>query len=407
MRRKNRFLTDVKNAVAPEEIPGLAPHFDELSKDAYELSQAIPYPAKGTGVVYTERYFESLVPLLKQKPFPGSAEMFGGGHESASADFYTTGLKLAKNGDGTGTAYFRITIPPTDMKSASNEGLIRAVKNGAVEFSLIADVDEERENGKIVFNQEKGCPRNDAVDQGAMGQTVFANGLDEAELIALIQAGQICEVPGGGIIENGKVNRLVAVALQNDAEKSAFAGRLLNAIAERRKNKYQRGNKMTKQELLEGVKVAVDNNDLSLEDIAAYIDKGNKLKNADETEKLKILEAVRAALGLSQEAKPEQIKEAVEELLSVAEESVEALAETEANKLAKSSIKNGNAELEAMISEYAKKSLAPYGKKLLNKKTRESALEKLKQDKMLNYLRGQQAASAPVDGGKQKTTEGI
>jgi hypothetical protein len=406
-RIQNRFLTQEIQALTAQEVEPLVPNFAELQKDAYEFVQAVPYPAKGTGGVYTERYFESLIPLLKKKPFPGSAEMLNGGHQSTSADFYTTGLRLEKNGESKGVAYFRITVPPTDMQDRSNAGLIRAIKNKAVEFSLTVDVDEERENGQIVYNAEKGFPHNDAVDEGAMEQALYANALKEAELIALIQEDKICETPGGALVENGKLNRLAAVALQSDAENSAFAGRLLNAIAARRKNKETRSKTMTKQEILDAAKTAVTNNDLTLEEVAAYIGKENKLKNADEAEKLKILETIRGALGLESGAKAEAVKAAVEELLTTAEGTAEVVAETEANKLIQSSIKNRDEEMEKAMVDYVKNQLAPHGKKILNKKYRAEVLEKFKDDKVLNYMRGKQAETSERTGGGQAQIKGI
>lgn len=167
---------DIENSIPPAAM-------NELLKDdpnPFYSVEAIRYPVIGNthlwGVqgTYEEPYFESLAESLKSQVIPGSKD----GHSTdgkPANDFFLVGMKLVKNGDGTGTAYLKNYIPPLGF-SGDNHGLIRDAKLGLLRFSLVSKPIYDQ--GKINSLNEyhiigtRGGDRNDAVEEGAMAQTV-------------------------------------------------------------------------------------------------------------------------------------------------------------------------------------------------------------------------------------------
>lgn len=172
-------------AVAAKDIENLIPPvaMNELIKDdpnPFYSVEAIRYPVIGNthiwGVqgTYEEPYFESLAESLKTQVIPGSKDGHSSGGKPAN-DLFLVGVKLIKNGDGTGVAYLKNYIPPRGF-SSDNYGLIRDAKLGILRFSLVSK--PVYDQGKINSLNEyhiigtRGGDRNDAVEEGAMAQTV-------------------------------------------------------------------------------------------------------------------------------------------------------------------------------------------------------------------------------------------
>jgi len=163
----------------------IPPHvWNELSKDdnqPYFSVEAIKYPVignthiPGTPGTYEESYFNSLKESVKKAPIPGSKD----GHSDSSKpsnDLFTVGVRVDSNGNGTGTAYFKNYIPPMGFET-SNFGLIRDAKIGLLRFSLVSKPVYEITAGANGMSEyhivgTKGGDRNDAVEEGAMHQTV-------------------------------------------------------------------------------------------------------------------------------------------------------------------------------------------------------------------------------------------
>ncbi|MCL2093021.1 MAG: hypothetical protein FWH12_02395 [Treponema sp.] len=173
-------------------------------------TEAIDYPVAGTGGIYTEAFFESFLNRMKAHPFGGNKL----GHSYPEKnDFYTIGGKIEKNGDGTGTVFFKIVIPSMGYET-TNSGFIRDVLAGNVHFSLVTLPEYElRQNAKTKemekhFVKSIGNERNDAVpfEGGAMPQRVSNSEFDIEQVRSLIEKGQIdYKSKGDELIQDGLV----------------------------------------------------------------------------------------------------------------------------------------------------------------------------------------------------------
>ncbi len=172
--------------IDPATIPTLVPA-EVMNKwlagdtDPYYKLQRIDYPITANGIVYVESFFESFLNKTKERPIPGSKN----GHEPfwgvrPPTDILLVGGKIEKNGDGTGSVYFKNYIPK-EGESGNNAVFIRENMTGMVHYSLVTYPKEEvrmDEDGNQVFyciESIKG-ERNDAVeyDLGAMRQVTNA-----------------------------------------------------------------------------------------------------------------------------------------------------------------------------------------------------------------------------------------
>lgn len=140
-------------------------------KDPYYKIQKIEYPIKANGDIYVESFFQSFINSLKDAPIPGAKD----GHVTqwgarGNTDFIMSGAKLESNGDGTGAVFFKNYIP-----KENNETFIKELNSNMIEFSLVAYVKEERidkGDGEVEYHVTEAISgfRNDAVDVGAMEQ---------------------------------------------------------------------------------------------------------------------------------------------------------------------------------------------------------------------------------------------
>jgi len=383
LRLKNKATQELP---AVEKIPILIPQkaLDAIKVDgAYEFVEAVQYPTEGTGGTYTKDYFQSVLDYLKQYPIPGSKD----GHEAQGDDFYTIGGELQAQSEKDGVCYFRIMVPP-DGWNGSNSALIRSLKAGIPELSIISEVEPVRGNGgEVYFTKELGRPRNDIVPEGAMDITV-GNSVDEKAIMALIEQGAVdMESESEELVKNGKVFRKAAVKLQSSLSDKALAGRVLNAIAQKSKNTKEK-NGMNKEELIAALKAAIANNQITLEEIAAAVGLENKLRNATDEQRAKIVAALAEALELPPETPPEELLKAAKEAFDEVEAAAESVVEATANELAEGKkLKNADGtEVDNPVYLYAMAQLKGKRGKQLN-----SAKEALKTDPIMTSLRSKQA----------------
>jgi hypothetical protein len=382
LRLKNK--ADVKLPPV-EDVPILIPApalaaIKDNEASPYEIIEAIPFPSEGQGGIYTGKYFESLLNQIKERPLGGSKT----GHENERDDFFTVGGKVEYTSENEGVCYLRIMIPEQGYET-TNSGFIRSCKTGNQEFSVVANVEPVRGNdGVVYFVEDTGKARNDAVSEGAMDQTV-SNGAKESEIMELISIGKVdLTTDSDQLVHNGTVYRRAAVKLQSSADYKAMAGRVLNAIGKQ----YKEKNAMTKAEIFEAVRIAVANNELTLEELAQAVNMQNKLRNATDEQRQKLIAAIAEILGLPPESPADEMIKAVEDALKDAESAAEAVADAEANSLSGGKkIRNADGtEDDNPVYLYVKNQLAgKRGEKLKN------AVKSLATDPVALALRSKQA----------------
>ena len=232
--------------------------------------EAIDYPVNGSGGVYEASFFKSFINVSKQRPIPGSKR----GHEFTSrpsSDFYMIGGSTVDNADGTGTAYFKMYIPPNGDPT-DHSGFIRDARAGIVNFSLVtapeynvkkdADGVERRH-----FTKSNGYERNDAVEfgAGAMSQVVNSKEVINFEATReMIEAGLISRNDKGySLYVDGKVSRPMLrrmVANADDETKTAI-GELIMLIDAKHTNG---GKPMELNEAIQMVQNAAANGAINL-----------------------------------------------------------------------------------------------------------------------------------------------
>jgi lambda repressor-like predicted transcriptional regulator len=385
---KSRLRLKNKAAVKPlpvEDVPILIPDKalaaikgDEA--EPYELIEAIPFPSEGQGGIYTGGYFESLLAQIKTRPLGGSKT----GHENEKDDFFTIGGKIDRTSESEGVCYLRLMIPAEGYET-TNSGFIRSCKTGNQEFSIVANVEPTRGNdGKVYFTEDLGRARNDAVSEGAMPQTV-SNSAPEKEIMDLIAAGAVdTDSDSSELIANGKVCRKAALRMQFNGPDKALGARIMNAIKKNHKEK----NQVTKEEIIAAIKAAIANNTLTLEEISQAVGMENKLRNADDEKRAKLVAAIAEALEVSAETPAEELLKTVTDILKDAEETAEAVVEAESNKLSGGAkIKNADGtEADNPAYLHAKNQLAGKRGKVLK-----NAVEALKKDPVMLALRSKRA----------------
>ena len=395
LRLKNKAGPELPS---PDKIPVLIPQkaLDAIQAEgAYEFVEAVNVPTEGAGGIYTADYFKSLLDYLKQYPIPGSKD----GHEAQGDDFFTIGGELQLQSEKEGVCYLRIMVPPEGWKD-SNAGLIRSLKAGIPELSIVADVEPVRGNGgEVYFTKELGRPRNDIVPEGAMDVTV-GNSADEKAIMALIEKGAVdMESESEELVKNGKVFRKAAVKLQSTSDK-ALAGRVLNAIAQKNKIKNRRKSMgkffnaegeplaLTYEDVIEFLKNGIANNSFTSEKLMKDIGFENKLRNATDEQRAQLAKAIAEALDLPPETTPEELLKAAKEAFDEVEAAAETVVEAAANELANGKkLKNADGtEEDNPVFLYAMSQLKGKRGKQLN-----SAVEALKNDKIMASLRSKQA----------------
>ena len=382
IRLKNRATPDLP---PPEKIPILIPQkaLEAIQAEgAYEFTEAIAVPTDGAGGTYTVDYFRSVLDYMKQYPIPGSKD----GHEAQGNDYYTIGGELQMKSETDGVCYFRILVPPEGWNSG-NAALISSLKAGIPELSLVANVEATRGNdGKVYFTKELGRPRNDIVPEGAMDVTI-GNSTDEKEIMALIESGAIdTESESDELVKNGVVYRRAAVKLQSSADK-ALAGRGLNAIAKKLKNTKEK-NGMDYDQILEWLKNAISNNQLTAEKLMADIGFANKLRNATDEQRAKLTAAIAETLELPADTPVDELLKAVKAAFDEVEQAAETVVDAAANELANGKkLKNADGtEVDNPEYKYAKEKLSGKRGKQLNQ-----AVEALKTDPIMVALRSKRA----------------
>lgn len=267
------------NLPSAKDVPLLIPDKDfeviKTDKDGkpvelYEFVEAVKVPADGTGGIYSADYFKSLLEYLKTKPIPGSKD----GHlDRLQDDFFTVGGVLEMANETEGRCCFRVAVPPQGW-NGSNEALIRSIRLRIPELSIVADVEGAYGNdGRIYFHKELGKPRNDLVDEGAMVQSL-GNKKDAKE-------------------KNG----------------------------------------MNKEEIFNAVKTALANTLFSFEELAEFVKLDNRVRNATDEQREKLAEFIRETLELPANASIAEISKAVADAFKDIEESADAVAESELNRL--------------------------------------------------------------------------
>jgi hypothetical protein len=288
-----------ESSVSPDTIPTLVPEEKmksilEGDENPFFKVESIDYPVKGTGGIYQEQFFESFKNVMNDRPIPGSKR----GHTWESrptSDLYTVGARMDKNGDGTGKIHMKIYIPP-EGDSDSNAGLIRDAKANIVHFSLVTwpeyTVSKDDEGNEITyFTASKGYERNDAVEYGAgaMQQTVNSNDsgwLDKAR--SLIESGLFntdddSETPiRDGVVMRSALRRMVSRA---NAEHKTEIAELISMI-----DKNKGATTVTKKEIIEAVSAAIENNSLTLKELATAVNCEDRLLTKNHSDALAMAE---------------------------------------------------------------------------------------------------------------------
>jgi hypothetical protein len=370
-------------SIAPVLIPDAV--YKTLAEEgSYEFVEHLTAPIEGDGGIYTPDFFESILASMAEKPIPGNKR----GHlDTPESDFYTIGGAVNRTADGA-DVYLRLLIPPTDYDGGGNAGLVRDVKAKVAQFSIVVSAEPERgADGKSYITKTLGSERNDRVDSGAMEQELLANNKDrqpdETEIMALIEAGAIDnDEESEELVKNGKVYRRAAVKLQSTADK-ALAGRVLNAIAAKLKSSEKETKQVTKQEIIDAVKTAVENNEFTLKELAEELKMENKLRNATDEQREKLAAAIAEALELPPETSIEDLLKAAQAAFDEAKEAGEAIVDAEATELTNGKkLKNSDGtESDNPAYLYAREKLrGQRGQKLRNSK------EALKKDPVLTAL---------------------
>ena len=254
--------------------------------------EAIDYPVNGSGGVYEASFFKSFINVCKQRPIPGSKR----GHEFTSrpsSDFYMVGGSTVDNSDGTGTAYFKMYIPPNGDPT-DNSGFIRDARAGIVNFSLVSapeyNVKKDKDGvERRHFTKSNGYERNDAVEfgAGAMSQVVNSKeviNFDEAR--EMIESGLISRNDKGETLYiNGKVSRpmLRRMVANADCENKAEVAELISLI-DKKKNGGSTMNEL--DEAIQMVKNAAANGKVNL---GETFKDSITLRNADDVKNAEIV----------------------------------------------------------------------------------------------------------------------
>lgn len=380
-----------RSKVKAEDIPNLAPEqaMNELLKDdpsPYFSVEAIKFPVMGNTHIwgvqgsYEEGYFRAIESNLKNGVIPGSKS----GHsysDKPTNDLFLVGIRIDSNSDGSGTAYFKNYLPPKDYNGHDNYGLIRDAKLGLLEFSLVSepvyDDKELAKTGKYKIIGAKEYNRNDAVERGAMKQTVNSKESNDFGLLRdLVSNGQVThENIDGNVIQNGKVSRpaLRQIVSRADCENKAEYSELISMI-----DKIKNGGKTVElKEAIDMVGVAVKNGQAVFADIAKNAGCDKLIRNAEDD---KNAETVKALNALNLGDKPIDAIKAI-------------LAENKAN--AEAIVKNRIIAEYGMPEKDGKKNTAyeyAYAKCAgKNGADLDAAMNALKDDGVMKAIRGSQA----------------
>ena len=379
---------DIPTLVKSEAIDALVKNEDS---PRYYV-EAIDFPVKGSGGVYTEQFFESFLDRMKAHPFGGNKL----GHSYPEKnDFYTVGGKIEKSGSGeTGTVYFKIFVPSMGYET-TNSGFIRDLDAKNVHFSLVTrpefemKVNEETKELERYFVKSIGMERNDAVpfEGGAMPQQVNGKCHDYEQAKSLIENGQVdykSKAEGDGIIQNGQVTYSALRRLAASADSRTPELAELVSLADKQRNRRKTMDKEEALKLLAGLFM---NGLISMKEIAEAI--GQKamvfLRNEKDEGNAALANGVRELLG------DENPLGQVKALLNTKAENEKFLVQNAVRaQVGPEKIKNAKGEEAGNPAyEYAMKMCSgKVGKELQN------ALDGLKSDNIMARLLGEQADHA-------------
>jgi len=273
--------------------------------------QAIDFPAKGTGGIYTERFFESYLDRMNAHPFGGNKL----GHAWPERnDFYTVGGKIEKNGSSeSGTVYFKIFVPAMGYET-TNSGFIRDLEAKNVHFSLVTRPEYEMKHNKKSGEMERhfvksiGNERNDAVpfEGGAMQQQVNSKSHDYEQAKSLIKNGKVdynSKADGDEIIQNGQVTYSALRRLAANADSRTPELTELVSLADKKRN--NRRSKMgdeavvTKEQALAVLAGLYVNGLISMAQIAAGVghNAATFLRNEEDKANAELANSIRQKLG--------------------------------------------------------------------------------------------------------------
>jgi len=293
----------------PQTLPTLVKQevMDALTKSDENpryFVEAIDYPVKGTGGIYTERFFESFLDRMKVHPFGGN-KLLNHPYPEKN-DFYTVGGKIEKSGSGeSGTVYFKIYVPSMGYET-TNSGLIRDLDAKNVHFSLVTlpefemKLNEKTKEMERYFIRSIGNERNDAVpfEGGAMAQVVNSKDHDYEQARSLIEHGQIdykSKSEGDEIIRNGQVTYSTLRRLAASADSRTPELTELVSLADKQRN---RSKTMDREEALKFIAGLFMNGLIHMKEIAEAI--GPKavafLRNEQDEENAEFANSVRKRL---------------------------------------------------------------------------------------------------------------
>jgi hypothetical protein len=358
--------------------------------------EAIDYPAKGSGGIYTEQFFESFLDRMKVHPFGGNKLLNHPFPEKN--DFYTVGGKIEKSGSGeSGTVYFKVFVPSMGYET-TNSGFIRDLDAKNVHFSLCTMPEYEmRKNEKTgemetYFIKSIGMERNDAVpyEGGAMEQRVNSKEHDYEQARSLIENGRVdykSKSEGDEIIRNGQVTysalrRLAASAGSRTPELAELVS-LADKQRNRRKIMGDEDKVITKEEAIKILAGFFMNGLVTVAEIAKGIGSTAPtfLRNEKDGENEKLANSVRERLG-------DNPLEKLDKLINTKAENEKFLVQNAVrSQVGPEKLKNAKGEeTENPAYEYAMKVCnGKAGQELKN------ALEALKTDSIMLRLLGDQA----------------
>jgi transcriptional regulator with XRE-family HTH domain len=176
--------------------------------------------------------------------------------------------------------------------------------------------------------------------------------------------------------------------MQFNGPDKTLGARLMNAIAKKLNHKEK--NQVTKEEIIAAIKAAIANNTLTLEEISQAVGMENKLKNATDEQRAKLVAAIAEALELPADTPTEELLKAAQAAFDEAEQAAESVVEAEAVNIANGKkIKNADGtEADNPAYIYARDKLkGRRGQALKN------SIESLKKDTVMLSLRSKQADS--------------
>jgi len=181
LRRSDDSVLTIDPATIPTLVPSnVLTEFQAGDSNPYYKIEKIEYPTYANGYTYIESFWDSYINKLNRAPIPGSKD----GHETrwgarGPTDFINVGGRVDKNGDGTGTVWLKIYVPPKGANT-DNTMFIKECKANMVDFSIVSATRDEMQTLPDGTHQwycveSMGGERNDAVDYGTGAMDMKTN----------------------------------------------------------------------------------------------------------------------------------------------------------------------------------------------------------------------------------------